>query len=123
MRMSHYMRKLGVFRQIISHTTIYDVMLHPINASINLLGCGAFVQNLNPVIRTNTYLPPSFGRSTDLPMMRYDLPFTNPKCSLQLGRAKNCLTFPSTSSSVPTGQKRRQFYRDIPNVSRSSREL
>ncbi len=84
-------------------------MLHPINASINLLGCGAFVQNLNPVIRTNTYLPPSFGRSTDLPMMRYDLPFTNPKCSLQLGRAKNCLTFPSTSSSVPKDRRGDSF--------------
>ncbi len=50
--------------------------------------------------------------------MRYDLPFTNPKYSLQPGRAKNCLTFPLTCLSMPVRQKRRQFYRDIPNVSR-----
>ncbi len=78
---------------------------------------GPSEQKQNPVGSTNTYLPPWSGRSSDLPMMRYDLPFTNPKCSLQLGRAKNCLTFPSASSSVPIGQNRRQFYRDVPNAS------
>jgi len=57
---------------------------------------------LNQIL--DTYVPPSFGRSVDLPMTRYDLPSFNPKWSLQLGRAKNGLTLPSTSSSVPTGQ-------------------
>jgi len=32
---------------------------------------------LNQIL--DTYVPPSFGRSVDLPMMRYDLPSFNPK--------------------------------------------
>lgn len=52
----------------------------------------------------DTYLLSCLFRSLDFPMMRYDLPSSNPKCFLQLVRAKNCLTVPSTFPSLPTGQ-------------------
>jgi len=72
-----------------------------------LSGVCPSVQKLNHVRSKNIYLPPTRDRSVDLPMMRYDLPCSNLKCSLKPGRAKNGLTFPSTFlSSVPT-------YRDI----------
>jgi len=94
-----------------SHTLMFIVpskiypAVCPSVQKLNLLG--STNTHLPPVIyrhRVYTYVPPSFGRSLDLPMTRYDLPSFNPKWSLQLGRAKNGLTLPSTSSSVPTGQ-------------------
>lgn len=55
------------------------------------------------------YIPPILGRVLVWPMIRYVLPFSNFRRSLQKGWAKNDLIFPSTFVSEPKNKHRQKI--------------